>query len=71
MLEQNRNNWISARKAGQIASIDSRRVERLLAGSVRHRSVPFGNTKRQIQFWLPDVLRFVEGQPHVTESVSA
>jgi len=71
MIEQNRDKWISARKAGQIASIDSRRVERLLAGSVRHRLVPFGVSKRQVQFWLPDVLRFVEGQPHVPESVSA
>jgi hypothetical protein len=69
MTENQTNNWISARRAGRITSIDSRRVERLLAGSVRHRSIPFGDSKRQVQFWLPDVLRFVEGQPHVQESV--
>jgi hypothetical protein len=69
MTENQTNNWISARRAGRITSIDSRRVERLLAGSVRHRSIPFGDSKRQVQFWLPDVLRFIEGQPHVQESV--
>lgn len=59
------NKWISRRQAGHIVAMDSRRVERALDGIARSRIVPFGSTKRQRQFWLPDVLRFVENQPHV------
>jgi|Laugrefabdmm15dn_1035133.scaffolds.fasta_scaffold241456_1 hypothetical protein len=57
MPDSNLERWISKRKAAKIVGLGYERTIRFLMGSdVRKREVPLGESRRTIQYWLPDVL---------------